>query len=424
MQPYYYQQHTAHLLTRQPFHLLDADMGTGKTIMALTAVKKLNNPRTLVVCPAIAVTNWIQESKLWGVPEECLQVISYDKARNDFTKSELLKSEFEILILDEAHYLKTPQSKRTQAIYGRNGLAHHAKYVWLLSGTFAPNNASEYYPHLKCLFNDLLPERARTQTDFTNYFCETYLNFIKRPKQPPRAVTQITGNKNAEELKRILAKASIRISAEEVLPELPPLQWSSLAIPTNSILANLSRNSPDEVEQYISFAAEELPTQPSQSVMQIRRLLAESKIPAIVQWLQEFIRSCDEKIVIFSNHVTPLRELHRSFTNSVLIDGSVPSHKRGHLVNQFQGDKTTRIFLGQQQAAGTAITLTAARRVLFIDLSFVPAENQQAAARCHRIGQHRPVLAQVAMIPGSVDEQVAKILVRKNQTLAELQYEN
>ena len=158
--------------------------------------------------------------------------------------------------------------------------------------------------------------------------------------------------------------------------------------------------------------------------MQIRRLLADSKIPAIVQWIQEFISSCDEKIVIFSNHVTPLRELHRSFTNSVLIDGSVPSHKRGHLVNQFQGDKTTRIFLGQQQAAGTAITLTAARRVLFIDLSFVPAENQQAAARCHRIGQHRPVLAQVAMIPGSVDEQVAKILVRKNQTLAELQYEN
>ena len=88
MKPYYYQQHTADLLTQQPFRLLDADMGTGKTIMALTAIKQLNNPRTLVVCPAIAVTNWLQESKLWGIPEGSLQVISYDKARNELTRKE------------------------------------------------------------------------------------------------------------------------------------------------------------------------------------------------------------------------------------------------------------------------------------------------------------------------------------------------
>ena len=125
--PYDYQLDAAEKLVQQTCSLLDADMGTGKTIISLVALAKLKYPRTLVVCPAVAVTNWKHEASKWGVPNDTLTVISYDKMRQPKVKEELLAKQFAILILDEAHYLKNPESKRTQAIYGETKQQHLGK---------------------------------------------------------------------------------------------------------------------------------------------------------------------------------------------------------------------------------------------------------------------------------------------------------
>lgn len=416
--PYDYQLDAAEKLVQQTCSLLDADMGTGKTIISLVALAKLKYPRTLVVCPAVAVTNWKHEASKWGVPSDTLTVISYDKMRQPKVKEELLTKQFAILILDEAHYLKNPESKRTQAIYGAGGLATKIKRVWLLSGTFAPNNASEYYPHLRCLFGAKLPEGINTFSKFKDYFCVSVPRKINR-----RYVDMIIGNKNVDKLRNILQEVSIKIDSKEVLPELPPLSWATLALDANFPAQLTSKG--EELSQLLKDLETGGTIPHTSSVMQMRRLVAESKIAPVSLFIQDFLQNTKQKLVVFSLHLLPLQALYEKFKHqSVLLTGSVPTEKRGGLVQRFQKDSGTRLFFGQLNAANTAITLTAASRVLFIDQSFIPGENLQAASRCHRIGQHHPVLAQVAMIPHSIDEKVSEILINKTRMLTELEYAN
>jgi SWI/SNF-related matrix-associated actin-dependent regulator 1 of chromatin subfamily A len=423
MQPYDYQKKAADILVGSSHKMLAADMGTGKTIMVLTALKLLGEPRTVILCPAVAVTNWGREIIRWGNNPDRIEVLSYDKARNSNHRTRLQEKGYEVLVLDEAHYLKNREAKRTLAVYGANGLAKSASRVWLLSGTFAPNNASEYYPHLKSLFSSLLPSGVTSYQRFVEHFCYTKMQPV-RIRNRIQYIETIYANKNVPELRKILQQTSIRIKAADVLPELPPLSWGSLVLESKTLRKILSSYT-EEVQDYLNQLMSN-PYQPFDShMMKIRRLICEAKVEPVGQWLQDFLESSEDKIVVFAHHVNALESLHQKFKNqSVLLTGSVPSNKRGELVESFQQNPEIRIFFGQLIAANTAITLTAARRVLFLDQSFVPGENLQAASRCHRIGQHHPVIAQVVMIANSVDEKVESILLRKTQMLTELEYAN
>ena len=104
----------------------------------------------------------------------------------------------------------------------------------------------------------------------------------------------------------------------------------------------------------------------------------------------------------------------------MLVTGGTPRKLRDVNVAAFQDDPEVRVFIGQIQAAGQAVTLTAGRRAVFLEQAFVPAMNWQALKRCHRIGQHRPVLGEVLVVPGSIDEAVQALLVRKAHDIASL----
>ena len=103
-----------------------------------------------------------------------------------------------------------------------------------------------------------------------------------------------------------------------------------------------------------------------------------------------------------------------------VIKGGTPADRRQAAVDAFQSDPKCRVFLGQNTAAGTAITLTAASEVWLVEPSWVPADNQQAAMRCHRIGQTDSVLVRFCALSGSMDENIAEALRRKVKTLTEL----
>ena len=70
---------------------------------------------------------------------------------------------------------------------------------------------------------------------------------------------------------------------------------------------------------------------------------------------------------------------------------------------------------------GTAITLTASHHVAFVEASWTPADNLQAAKRCHRIGQSRPVIVRMFSLAGSIDEVVTRSLARKTQMISQLE---
>ena len=149
-----------------------------------------------------------------------VNVVSYDLvAINDDLKKTLIKMRWDVLILDEAHYLKERTAKRTKAIYGFRqwpGIQSSAERVWRLTGTPMPNNASELYTHLKSA--DL---EHRNYWDYVFEFCDGFDSGYGY---------NITGTKNVPKLKRLLGQMMLRRKKEEVMQELPPIRFQEITV--------------------------------------------------------------------------------------------------------------------------------------------------------------------------------------------------
>jgi SNF2 family DNA or RNA helicase len=102
------------------------------------------------------------------------------------------------------------------------------------------------------------------------------------------------------------------------------------------------------------------------------------------------------------------------------VDGSCTQKQRATAIDKFRNDKHCRVFLGQLNACGTAITLTEANQVVFIEQDWTPANNLQAAKRAHRIGQDRPVYVNNLMLHNSIDERISAALTAKTLHLMEI----
>ena len=133
-------------------------MGLGKSAQAVAASCGLG--KILILCPAIAKVNWDREFTKFSDTTGQFQIIKTGKTIPDANKSiicscELAVSlwkqgkwrglEFDLLILDEVHFLKSKDAKRTKAVMGNKGLVRQAKKVWGLSGTPMPNHPGELW---------------------------------------------------------------------------------------------------------------------------------------------------------------------------------------------------------------------------------------------------------------------------------------
>ena len=225
--------------------LLADEMGLGKTLQALRAAEKLGAERVLIVCPAGARRVWQAEIKRWlpgwssrvvlvepgtklpdiktGLDAPVLiLIVGYDEFsdRHSQLASHLRSRRFDLLILDEAHYLKNP-SNRTLAIYGSRGsgtgVQAGASKVILLTGTPTPNHAGELWQHYRTFWPEALrgpTGRMLLQAEFEDRFT--------RYRDTPFG-RQVTGSKNQKILRDALGPVILRRRKDEVLTELPPL---------------------------------------------------------------------------------------------------------------------------------------------------------------------------------------------------------
>lgn len=423
---YPYQEVGAEFLSRQKTALLADSMGIGKTAQAIVAARKVGAKEILVVCPASVVENWKREFAMWwptsagGSDNRNVVAISYDKAARN---PDGLRRKWSVVILDEAHYLKNPKAKRTKAILGdrmtRNGgVVERADYVWCLTGTPAPNNPTEIWPMLHALSPGLISRDHKPLNfyQFMRRYCVVKNNGFG---------DQIVRGKNLEELKERMAPFVLRRRKEEVLTDLPELRFGELSLSSDAARKALDAIDHDDVariKRALEGGAEAL-SKLSTEMATVRRLTALAKAPLVAEWVKEWLDGSEEKIVLFGQHREALATLGDALSayNPVCIDGSVPSTARQRAVEMFQSPSMdVRVFLGQIQAAGTGITLTAASDLIFLEQSWTPADNAQAAMRIHRIGQKRGCLVRTAMLPGSIDEAVQRVLARKTEDLVQL----
>jgi len=423
-----YQADGATFLAKRNKALLADGMGLGKSAQAIVAAQAVGAKRVVVICPAIAVPMWVREFPKWVTNGDITPyVISYDRVRlRQDIRLTIEKMNPDVLILDEAHYLKERTSKRTKTVYGQfcrgDGLVAHAKRVWLLTGTPAPNDVSEIFPHLRALWPELLPAPANYDA-FLKQYCHTTAT--------PYGL-KVVGNKNVPELRRALSNVMLRRKAEDVLKDLPPIVWEDTVLEPIEAAKELEalENSEEMVilRDLMKDASEETELPDTVAMATLRRLTGMAKAPAIASMLATELQERQyEKVIVFAHHRDVITRLHdelREF-GCVVITGSTSQTARAAAIDKFQDDPNCRVFIGQIQACATAVTLHAAHHVVFAEASWTPSDNAQAAKRAHRIGQNRPVIVRMIGLAGSIDEAVTAVLARKSRLISEvLEQEN
>jgi SWI/SNF-related matrix-associated actin-dependent regulator of chromatin subfamily A-like protein 1 len=418
-----YQKTGAEFLANNPAAFLADEQGLGKTIQVIAACDMLGLRKVVVICPAIAKINWKREFEKWGSTEREVKVFSYDKmTQSKEVRNEIAKFEPDVLVIDEAHYLKNRQAKRTKYLYGQfchgDGLVRFADRVWLLSGTPIPNNVSDFWTHLKAIWQYPL-----NFTDFTLYFCLTWNT---------KFGLKIGGNKThrMSEFKSVLSSIMLRRKTENVLKELPPLWWQDSIVEVEG-WDDMAHIENDKEREAVELILQNAVTQGDISgklgeiaphMASLRRLTALAKAkPIAAQLAGELSDHAYDKVIVFAYHKAALEALREGLAefNPAFIVGGMGNNERQGEIDRFQGDPTCRVFIGQITACSTAITLTAANQVVFAEMDWVPAVNAQASKRCHRIGQSKPVIVRSFALANSTDEVVARTLAKKAQMISE-----
>ena len=440
-----YQEEGAQWLTTKTRALLADEMGLGKTAQAIVACDRIGATRILVICPAIARLNWQREWHKFSSNMRAITVIetqdgppswgtcvicSYDLAARSGMRTALYARLWDVVILDESHYLSHRHTQRTLAIYP--GLVIRAERIWCLSGTPARNHAAELYPMLAAF----------------GLWSNGYWAFVRRFCRTRETIygTKIIGSQRIDELKGLLAPVLLRRRKADVLKDLPSILYTDVVVEPSQV--DLKQWYPEvdlgvkrEETLLDEIAAQQTAIDAVCSVtrlgedgllalkgLQVRTTLSRrytglSKTPKVAEMIdRELIDGAYQKIVLFCFHRDVMLDLFARLRrhHPLMVWGGTPNHERDVRVRKFQTQAKFRVFIGNIIAAGTAITLTAAHEVAFVESSWVPADNAQAAMRVHRIGQTEPVRVRFFSVAGSSDEVVQKVLRRKTKDITTL----
>jgi SWI/SNF-related matrix-associated actin-dependent regulator of chromatin subfamily A-like protein 1 len=441
-EPFPYQVEGANWLAGRKLALLADEMGLGKTAQAIMAADQSGARRILVICPAIGRFNWRREFDKTSKVKRSIHVSTVSNAVwlpgytvvTSYEGACTVKDaggDFDLIIVDEGHYLKEPKSARTKKILGKEGLVRKAKRVWILTGTPAPNHYGELWPILYTFGATKL-----SYDDFIDRYCTV------------RRTTfgiQITGRKieMVSELKSIVGKIMLRRLKSQVLKELPPIFYSDYLVEphiknTNfhpAILqflndASLAERLETEKKLIDSMLKNELSAESietlqalARSVSTLRRYTGIQKVFETAEIASmELYSNPNIKLVIFAIHrevIEGLAESLKAFNPLLLYGGNSPVTQQLN-IDRFQSDPAARVLIANIKSAGTSVTLTAATQIIFAEMDWVPANNAQAVMRCHRIGQTKSVFVRFFSLVNSIDAHINKILLRKTKELAEL----
>lgn len=396
-------------LSRMPVALLGDDMGTGKTVQALSAINK--DYGTIVIAPASVKYNWRAEAKKWR-PELKVEVLSgrgsfrfpepgeivivnFDILPADWAGKEPKAIEQDcsktILIVDEAHNVQNYKAARSQKV---KHLSKSCGKVWFLTGTPLLNHPNQLYGVLES------GNMARKTFGSWTAFCKLF-NAEKdrwggmRWGSPHPAVPEM--------LRRVM----LRRTRDEVLPDLPKKTYSEIEV--NGLSAALKRKLDEMYEEWADVLdLDEMP--PFEEFSAIRALIAEAKIDAMLE-IVETHEEQEVPLVVFSAHRAPIDELAKR-AGWAVITGDVAPEKRQAIVEAFQAGQLKGIGL-TIAAGGIGLTLTRAWKALFVDLDWTPALNAQAEDRICRIGQTKPceIIRMVATHP--LEQHVHGLIAKK-----------
>ena len=399
-------------LTSHYHAILDDDMGLGKTVQAIKAMDAINAKKVLIVCPTTIKYNWAatilyqsDEMRLVQIIQKGSDVIewwaevviiSYDLLSSCTYKFK--QHQFDLLICDEAHYLRGVGAKRTWAVLGEYGVARNCRYKWMLTGTPIEHKPNDLFPILTTLFNKSIAP-YNDYEGFIKHFCGGYRyhgEFV---------CTKAT---NKEDLSRRLWPIMLRRTKKDVLKDLPPITMELVYLEPNAEAKQIIKEEP-ELDMSMQSRAE---------LSRHRQELALAKIPDVLKYVEDMLE-VEDKIVLFGYHhavIDILMVKLAKYRPEILVGGMTDKQKQ-RAVNQFINRKEARIFIGNVEAAGTGVDglQKVCSTEIFVEFDLRPGKIQQAVDRLHRMMQNKPVLAQFMVLAGSWEARKLKQVLDKAQ---------
>ncbi len=401
--------------------LLADDMGLGKTVQIIGLINA--DPtiqRVLLVCPASLKLNWGRELKKWltrdltvemvngGTPPSAdanIVVINYDilTRHAEWIHAE----EWDLFAADEAHMMKNPKASRTKVIFGYNSPKEklpqiQARRRVLATGTPIPNRVMEGFG----LWNFLRPDLFPSFRPFAMRYCDPQMTAWG---------PDYAGASNTDELQHILrSNFMIRRTKEQVLTELPgkmrqtiPLTgFAALVAKEAAILGDMGFDYEDD-----AWGAALKSAPGFEELAIVRHMLSLAKAPSVARYVEELLETQD-KVIVMAYHKDVVKVIADKLANHgvVMVTGGTSATAKQDAVDQFQTNPEVRVFVGNINAAGVGLTLTAASQVVFAELDWTPANIEQAEDRANRMGQTKLVNIHYVVAEGSLDQRLASSL--------------
>ncbi|HTD42155.1 MAG TPA: DEAD/DEAH box helicase, partial [Mucilaginibacter sp.] len=409
------------------------DMGLGKTIQTLALLQKHkedteaagSKSTSLIIMPTSLIYNWMNEAKKftpklrimvhtgtfrYKSPETFANydvvITTYGITRIDI---ELFKTYFfEYIILDESQNIKNPSSKSYQSVKQLK-----SRFKLILSGTPVENSVNDLWTQMSFINPGLLGSQQFFQNEFVTP--------IEKKKDEDKA----------RKLQALIKPFILRRTKEQVATELPPktenLFYCKMSDEQASVYEKVKSEYRNELLKSLedgTFAKTQI--QVLQGLIKLRQIANHpsmideeyegdsGKFEDVVHTLSNVLDG-GHKVLVFSQFVKQLTIYRNHFEQEgipyVYLDGS--TQNRGDVVQRFQEDEKTRVFLISIKAGGVGLNLTEADYVFILDPWWNPAVEQQAIDRTHRIGQTKNVFIYKFITKDSVEEKILALQNRK-----------
>jgi len=420
--------------------LIGDQPGLGKTPIAICFANEIRAKRVLVVCPAAIRGQWVTRIREWTTirypltihpifsarngtnPAANYTIVSYELARHPEIMARLiLEGRFDLIVLDEVHYLKTIDSLRTVAMFGSpsrpGGLANHAGAILGLSGTPLLNRPREAYTIARAFCYDAIDWMSEDK------FKKRFNPSLKREgltlDGTPYVYVDERSGRHAELQNRLRGNFMVRHLKREVMPQLKlPLYDLIRVDETEAVKAAL------EVENMLDIDPDTLEGRDFENMGHIstaRMMMGIALAPQVADWVDMLMDGGEEKITVGAWHTEVMRILAERFEKwgMCVIGGKTPAKRRPDVVTEFVRNPKKQIMLLQMIAGGVGTDglQEASCHGLLAEPDWVFANNEQFFARLDRGGQRQQVQADIFVAPNSLAERVLGNAIKKGHVV-------
>ena len=414
------------------------DMGLGKTLQTISFIAAKTSGqegKTLIICPASLIYNWLTEIKKFApsiaatvyhgpsrdincfTDQSQVIISTYGTVRADIDK--IAAVALMMVVLDESHHIKNPQAQITQAIHSLV-----ARYRIALSGTPVMNNTFDLYSQLHFAVPGMFGSKE----------------FFKKEYADP--IDVFGDEEKLKALNKLTAPFILRRTKEQVASDLPAkteiIRWCEMGPAQklqyeeirdqvkSSLLDNIQKKGLNNSKLYLLQAITRL-----RQICNSPLLLPENERQCSDSVKTDILMDelCNKlgghKAIVFSQFSSMLdllaEECRKKGLSYFHFDGQTPPAARAKMVEAFQSEEDhTPVFLISLKAGNAGLNLTAADYVFLFDPWWNTAVQQQAINRTHRIGQTKSVFAYQMICKDSIEEKIIAIQQKKQKLSDEL----